>query len=166
MSIVFNPQSRHFQELQDLMIKHRLQHETFKKPEKDQKPQKVRSSNLSNPGHTFQQDNLQKTNTNEVMSHGDSTCSRPSRVTPTRNESEQTDTARSVGAAKDVYDSILNASSPGLSMASLTKTAGNDLWKEKHHEAATLIQVRTVLFISLVAFNYTESKWSIANRQS
>ncbi|CAB3997465.1 Leucine-rich repeat and IQ domain-containing 1 [Paramuricea clavata] len=100
-------QSRHFQELQDLMIKHRLEHENVKKPEMNLGSQRDRASISSS-------------------------------LTQQNKESES-EAVKSVSRAKDTS---IHTRSPGVSVANLNKTAGNDLWKPKHHQAATLIQAK------------------------
>lgn len=106
--ICLNLQSRHFQELQDLMIKHRLEHENLKKPEMNLGSQRDRASISSS-------------------------------LTQQNKESEQSEAVKSGSCAKDTSSHIRSS---GVSVANLNKTAGNGLWKPKHHQAATLIQVR------------------------
>ena len=123
------PQSRHFQELLDLIIKHRLQHETFKKPEANQRDRISNSSIPDQSSKHLKQESSELTSPNK--------------------DSEQSDTARSVSGGKDASDSTFNnPPHPGVSMANLSKTGGNGPWKQKHHEAATLIQVCQLLEIN------------------
>jgi hypothetical protein len=123
------PQSRHFQELLNLIIKHRLQHETFKKPEANQRDRISNSSIPDQSSKHLKQESSELTSPNK--------------------DSEQSDTARSVSGGKDASDSTFNnPPHPGVSMANLSKTGRNGPWKQKHHEAATLIQVCQLLDIN------------------
>ncbi len=121
------------------MIKHREHHENFKKPDMNRAPQKDRTTTPSS--HT-QSNKYQKLDKNEIMSQSGDTCSRPS-ISSSLTRQKEDEAAKSVNDAKEASCSVINRTpSPGVSMANLKKTAGNGVWKAKHHEAATLIQVR------------------------
>lgn len=142
-------QSRHFQEFQDLVIEHRLQHENFKESDRNRisDSDSTASSVSHSNKHHEEQGNFKKPDNNEFMSRSDDTqgrISNSSSFTQQKSEGRQNNLKKSVSpTTKDTSSNVVNnIPSSDLSTANLHQTVGNGVWKSEHQCAAILIQVR------------------------